>query len=122
LYFKITPIGGIASYKNNLFKRLNQLTVGFFNYLPLNYTYSGYFMPFILGKKKQYFFTKIGHFLFTKRYIYFLNKFNKNFFLIKQFNIFPIRTPNLTLKILYFYFSSKKLNFIKNNILFIDLI
>jgi hypothetical protein len=75
-------------------------------------------MPFILGKKKQYFFTKIGHFLFTKRYIYFLNKFNKNFFLIKQFNIFPIRTPNLTLKILYFYFSSKKLNFIKNNILF----
>lgn len=118
LYFKITPIAGISSYKSNLFRRLNQLTVGLFDYLPLNYTYSGYYMPFILEKEKQYFFTTISTFLFIKKYILFSNQLTISYHLLKNFNIFPLKTPNLTLKILYFYFSPNKINFIKNNILY----
>lgn len=118
LFFRITPVGGIASYKENMLKRLHQLTVGSFSHLPLNYTYSGYFMPFLFGRKKQCFFTKVSNFLFIRRYITFLEKLDRHYYGVKSSNIFPTRTPNLTLKILYFYFSGKKVNFIRNNIIF----
>lgn len=117
LFFKLTPICGISSYKKNVFKRLNQLTVGSLEYLPLNYTYSGYFMPILVRKKRKQFFVKISGYLFLKKYNFFDEEYSIHASKSKLLNIFPLRAPNINYKILLFFTTKKKINFIKNNII-----
>jgi len=57
-------------------------------------------------------------FLFVKKYKFFENELTMNFFKVKKFNIFPLKAPNINLKVLLFYTIKKKINFVRNNLVF----
>ena len=71
-----------------------------------------------LKKKKKQFFTKTTEFLFVRKYKFFEKELCINFFSAKKFNIFPLKAPNINLKVLFFYTIKKKINFVRNNVVF----
>ena len=57
IFFKTPPTATIGDYFSIILKRAVYLIVGSFSDLPLNYTISGYFIPFIIRAKKKTFFS-----------------------------------------------------------------
>ena len=70
LFFLLTPLAGISSSFFNIFKRIHYLIVGKLNQLPLNFTYSGYYSPIMIRKRKKSFFSKISAFIYLKVIIF----------------------------------------------------
>ena len=113
-------MAGISSSFFNLFKRIHYLIIGKLNQLPLNFTYSGYYSPILMRKKKKSFFSKISSFIYLKGYNL-LKSYTLNNFQNLKINIpliFPFKVPNLFYSILFFFTRKKKINIIKNFNLF----
>jgi hypothetical protein len=111
IFFRLPTIGGIGNYFSNIFKRSVYLIVGSFKYLPLNYTNSGYYIPFIIRVKNNNFIEDISKFIFIKKYIFLNNKID---FSLKKYNLYYVffnQKPDINLSVLFFFLKNKKINF-----------
>jgi hypothetical protein len=113
IFFRTPTTGSFGNYFNIIFKRAVYLITGSFNYLPLNYTYSGYYIPFITRKKRKKFIEKISKFLFIKKYNLLENKLKVSYKKYKLYYVFFNQKPNINLSILFFVTSKKKINFLE---------
>lgn len=111
IYFKLPTVAGIGNLYNSIYKRIAFLIIGDFDYLPLNYTYAGYFTPYIIRPKKLDFFLNITGFLFIPKYRFLFSKINNSFEKYKNYYIFFSQKPNINLSILFFITFKKKYNF-----------
>lgn len=120
LFFLLTPLAGISSSFFNIFKRIHYLIIGKLNQLPLNFTYSGYYSPIMIRKRKKSFFSKISAFIYLKRSNLLKSHVFNNFYNLKInfVNIFPFKVQNVFYEILFFFTKKKKINIIKNFNLF----
>lgn len=111
IYFRLPTTGGIGNYFNSIFKRSAHLLIGSFNKLPLNYTNSGYYSPYITRAKKKKFFCKLSRFVFIAKYKLFYNQNLNLFEKYKMYYVFFSQKPNVNLYILFFSTLKKKHNF-----------
>ena len=113
LYFKSPTVASIGDYISVVFTRNVQITVGYFNILPLNYTLSGYYSPFIVRAKKALFFSKTSFFINIMKYDLYENKVTNSYEKYKLYFIFFSTVYNFNLSILFFSILKKKINFLK---------
>lgn len=113
LHYKSPTVAGIGNYTDVVISRNSQIIVGLFKYLPLNYTLSGYFVPYIVRQKKKFFFCKLNTFTNILSYYFFENKINNSYEKYKLYFIFFSKPINIYFKILFFSVKKKKINFFK---------
>ncbi len=108
-------VNNLNSSHSNLYKRLHYLIIGNFNYLPLNYTTSGYNSPIIVNFNKGVFFSSMSTFLILKGFNYFLLK-NYNYselYKVKSLKVFQQKVFNINFKILFYATQNSKIDHIK---------
>lgn len=113
LHYRSPTVAGIGNYTDVVISRNAQIIVGLFKYLPLNYTLSGYFIPYIVRQKKKFFFCKISTFTKVLSYYFFENKLSNSYEKYKLYFIFFSKPINIYFKILFFSVKKKKINFFK---------
>ena len=113
IFFKTPPTATIGDYFSIILKRAVYLIVGSFSDLPLNYTISGYFIPFIIRAKKKLFFHSLGYFFLTLKYNFFEKKIEQSYADYKYLFVFNSQVSDINMNVLFFLVSQKKINFLK---------